>query len=243
MDFIYRIIRRNKKDIGNFEIEAKLGTVVDLNTNCRLQLPVQNECVVLEDSNIRIRFESDMSMEQHRKFNHLLNKAFMESEKPGRVPMKHKHRKEIDRFYEEQTVHQARGRKERIRITTDSESNSVLALVKKERIGDLNILSPRTSHDYRISISVEHPIAALPTNSEMVDERVKDRISYSHQIYQIDLTQVSVRGKVSKHELEIELDSKEVLRQTNLVASGDANDYDIICKSFLDNIRILAREP
>lgn len=44
------------------EIEAKIGQLIDKNTNDRLRLPVMNECVVSHsDPNIRIAFKSSMT--------------------------------------------------------------------------------------------------------------------------------------------------------------------------------------
>lgn len=44
------------------EIEAKIGRLIDRNTNDRLQLPVMNECVISHaDPNLRIAFESSMT--------------------------------------------------------------------------------------------------------------------------------------------------------------------------------------
>ena len=44
------------------EIEAKIGRLIDRNTNDRLQLPVMNECVISHaDPNMRIAFESSMT--------------------------------------------------------------------------------------------------------------------------------------------------------------------------------------
>ena len=44
------------------EIEAKIGQLIDKNTNDRLRLPVLNECVVSHtDPSIRIAFKSSMT--------------------------------------------------------------------------------------------------------------------------------------------------------------------------------------
>ena len=71
-DFMYREVVV-KTDIGVgpaggaanlgaiFEIEAKIGQLIDQNTNDRLALPVLNECVVSHNSNLRFRFESSMT--------------------------------------------------------------------------------------------------------------------------------------------------------------------------------------
>ena len=44
------------------EIEAKIGQLIDRNTNDRLRLPVMTECVVSKDDpNVRINFKSSMT--------------------------------------------------------------------------------------------------------------------------------------------------------------------------------------
>ena len=44
------------------EIEAKIGRLIDKNTNDRLQMPVMNECVISHtDPNLRVAFESSMT--------------------------------------------------------------------------------------------------------------------------------------------------------------------------------------
>lgn len=45
-----------------FEIEAKIGRIIDNNTNDRIRLPVESECVISRsDPNIKTRFESSMT--------------------------------------------------------------------------------------------------------------------------------------------------------------------------------------
>jgi len=96
----------------------------------------------------------------------------------------YQHTRETDRFY---NVNGAK-----IRVTTDQKTGDVLdgRIVEKKRIADLNIYSPNTLLDYRITINVEKPNelpSSLPTF-----ERNKDRMSYTHEIFKFDLTQVKV---------------------------------------------------
>lgn len=72
MDFLYQQIM-SRRDVGVgpaggaaklgaiFEIEAKIGQLIDQNTNERLVLPVLNECVVNHNSNLRVKFQSSMT--------------------------------------------------------------------------------------------------------------------------------------------------------------------------------------
>ena len=72
-DFLFAEVV-NRKDIGTgpagagygsgavLEVEAKLGQLVDKNTNDRLRLPVMTECVISKnDPNLRVMFKSSMT--------------------------------------------------------------------------------------------------------------------------------------------------------------------------------------
>jgi polynucleotide 5'-triphosphatase len=96
-------------------------------------------------------------------------------------------------------------------VTRNEKTGDVVATVKKIRLGNLDIYSPKRAADWRISVNVEvpgaypcsrgapetlflsflsvqHPLGS-PTHS-----RRKDRISYSHEEFVIDLTQVASYG-------------------------------------------------
>lgn len=80
------------------------------------------------------------------------------------------------------------------------------------------------------------------SSSRSKADRNKDRMSYRHLAYQIDLTQVTAtEGGPREHELEIEVSSAEARRQGRLALEGQANQYEELVRGFLDNIRILAR--
>ena len=70
-DFLFAEVV-NRRDIGTgpagsgsgavLEVEAKLGQLVDKNTNDRLRLPVMTECVISKnDPNLRVMFKSSMT--------------------------------------------------------------------------------------------------------------------------------------------------------------------------------------
>lgn len=81
---------------------------------------------------------------------------------------------------------------------------------------------------------------APPTNHSD-HTRYKDRISYTHQLFQIDLTQVSSTGPGSgpfTHELEIEFrDARVLLQEAAREARGEPNQYLEMVQIFLNNIR------
>lgn len=148
--------------------------------------------------------------------NNFLNeavKASMPHSNPGRVPLSYAHKKERDTFYEvppsdlapliRQNLNPRH--KPRVRVTTDQRTGETLAKIVKCRVADLDILSPRTCVDYRISVNLEMsyegdvsqlPVVDSATGGGKARDRNKDRMSYRHLAYQVDLTQVA-RSEVS----------------------------------------------
>ncbi|CCJ30009.1 unnamed protein product [Pneumocystis jirovecii] len=190
------------------EIEVKIGQIVDLMTRERLRLPVltetsMNVCsflkdivdcgyLVIDNNELKIKFESNMTESQHKYFNRFLNSSFEKSQtkiKDGRprTPMKYKHTKEIDRFYSNVSLNH--DFQNRIRVTTEKKTGQVISRLIKTRVASLNIFSPKTLFDWRISINTETPVESQPLGV-LIMERDKDRLSYVHQCCQIDLTQV-----------------------------------------------------
>jgi hypothetical protein len=85
----------------------------------------------------------------------------------------------------------------KLRVTTDQKTGATLARIIKVRVADLDVYSPRTLFDWRISVNLEMnyegDVSDLveSTDSGRKGDRNKDRMSYTHQAYQIDLTQVT----------------------------------------------------
>jgi len=129
---------------------------------------------------------------------------------PNRIPIAYKHTYERDSFFElpssafdllPQTVQRTRNfhHKLKLRVTTDQKTGKVLNKIIKARIADLNIYSPKTRFDWRLSINVEMPYDG-PLEGLMPQgggtggpqgERNKDRLSYKHLAFSVDLTQVT----------------------------------------------------
>lgn len=83
-----------------------------------------------------------------------------------------------------------------------------------------------------------------PAHSQATNTRNKDRISYSHQLFQVDLTQVTTSGGAGgrdgpvSHELEIEFkDAKVLLVEGQKEQRGEENQYLEMVQCFLNNIR------
>ncbi|KAK0665967.1 CYTH-like domain-containing protein [Cercophora samala] len=242
-----------------FEIEAKLGTLIDKGSSERLRLPVHTECVLEEGD--WVKFQSSMSESEHRSFNDYLNEMVKETHvNRTRVPIEYLHRREIDRFIElpreisdrhlPKCVTKLVGRKPpRVRITYEKKTNQVLARIVKARVADTSIHFPRLPLDCRISINLEWtwdgPQQVL---DQLVKEqgggnyqRDKDRLCYKHRFYQVDLTQV-VSPQNKEHELEVELDPAALFDQGRRAREHQPNQYMELVGGLVNNIRVLAHK-
>lgn len=186
-----------------------------------------------------------------------------------RVKIDYQHRYELDTFYPlspseisalplqvQDILKRSPGRQPRVRVTRDQKTGKVIAAVIKARIADLHILSPNTYFDYRVSVNLEAnwsgdvdalvaQAATLPEDTKKEPDRYKDRMSYTHQFCQIDLTQVkphvAAPNTNASHELEVELDSSAVKEQGELVLAKQPNQYSELIGAFLANVRLLVR--
>jgi hypothetical protein len=85
-------------------------------------------------------------------------------------------------------------------VTTDQKTGELLAKIVKCRLADLDVYSPATCVDWRISVNIEINYDGDIRHLQVSDgggargrggaDRIKDRMSYRHLAYQIDLTQV-----------------------------------------------------
>ena len=115
------------------------------------------------------------------------------------TPIDYSHKYLVDTFY---PASENPHNKDKIRVTRDEKSGNVIECMKKIRLGDLNISSPKRAADWRVSVNLEVPVP--PPVGTSTHTRRKDRISYSHEECRIDLTQVTASanglgGPVSVH--------------------------------------------
>jgi hypothetical protein len=125
--------------------------------------------------------------------------------------MSYVHTREVDRFYElsqsgELNLPPAiRGRinprhnRPKVRITTDQKSGREVARIIKIRIADIDVYNPQHHFDWRLSVNLEvdfqgdgRDLVELMEGGRKAPARNKDRLTYQHLAYQIDLTQVTV---------------------------------------------------
>ncbi|KAF2148755.1 mRNA triphosphatase CET1 [Myriangium duriaei CBS 260.36] len=264
---------------GSLEIEAKIGTLVDKNSNDRLNLPVATPCLLEEGfSKSRVRFESFMTENQHKSFNNTINQFIKRSMEGPRVRMGYLHRYEVDSFAplsqigysslpdcakKQLETHKPPGP---LRLRTTHDNNPklrgapgpVLAQIVKLRLADRDIYCPSDAFDVRISINIEidfngrtdvDPASlSVPQSDdrdpERAKQRFKNRLSYTHLTNSIDLTQVTydASGQGDKtHELEVEVDTKALREQAQLLGGGRDNAFEALVEKFWYDTLTLVR--
>ncbi|ORY70358.1 CYTH-like domain-containing protein [Pseudomassariella vexata] len=259
-----------------FEIEAKLGTIIDRDTNFRVDKQAYGEIILEEGS--RVAFRSSMTETQHRKLNEFLNKKVQDSHpanaQGGRpnpnIPIQYKRRRETDRFYELPSLFTGRlphimqqllrtKNHVKARVSYDQKTGDVIAKIVKARVADIHLHLPRMPLDCRISVNLEWdwdgPVEEIEqsqmANRERLPDRNKDRLSYTHGFYQVDLTQVTqnvaavIRGQSrmeKEHELEVEVDSATLIAHGRRVMEGRESKYRELIDGLLNNVRVLASE-
>ena len=182
----------------------------------------------------------------------------------SRLEVKYKHRREVDRFFElpaSQFIQRlphcvasalpSSASTLKARVSYDQATGEVLAKIVKGRVADLNVHFPHLPLDCRISVnlewdwegSVEEITAGHASHRERQPDRHKDRLSYTHGFYQMDLTQVTQgdQGGGKEHELEVELDASVILEHGNLLLKNLPHRFENLVDGFVDNIRVLAR--
>lgn len=245
-DFVHHTIT-TRPDYPNskVEVEAKIGVVLDRTTKQRLALPVCVETILPQDMQ-GVQFESNMTVHQHMHFNKLLNELKERSSQPNypSTPLSYQHLYLVDSFY----PHDGNER-DKIRVTRNERTKEV-ECTRKVRLGDLNVYSPRRQVDWRVSVNLEVPVQH-PVGSAFSTRR-KDRMSYAHEEFLIDLTQVTMTTSPNSppqllHELEVEIARSELLLGT-AARRGDPNvpehersAFDELIRAFVNNARILVR--
>ncbi|EOR01425.1 mRNA-capping enzyme subunit beta [Wallemia ichthyophaga EXF-994] len=178
------------------EVEAKVGRFLDQSAQ-RAGLPVAVETILSNTDGLK--FESNMTEAQHKHYNGILNKRASQLNQNLRSKIDCVHNKEIDSFHSS-----GRG-SGKVRVTRDQGKTDIKEMIEKVRVADLAIYSPKRLFDWRLSINMEVPHNDLPKQDPYY-QRKKDRMSYTQQEMQVDLTQVFARpGEPPTHELELEI--------------------------------------
>lgn len=101
----------------------------------------------------RVRWAQRRSQHQHKHYNNLLNNLMNTSHQSDHPspPLEYSHLHLIDTFYP------VEGQRQKVRVTRDEQSGKVQECMKKIRLGDLNIYSPKRAADWRVSVNLEVP--------------------------------------------------------------------------------------
>jgi polynucleotide 5'-triphosphatase len=200
-----------------------------------------------------------MQPADHQYLNDYLNSVLRNSRTPGRISLDYKHPVVVDSFhtlsaFAKQQIPPAlqryiHAKKEpRLRITYDTKENKVTDRLVKLKVADLHIFNP-ACQDCRISINVELNLnrpdidpQALIAADDAEPSRRKDRMSYRHLAYAIDLTRIDTEGMNPKFELEEECDATLLRQHMQLVREGKKSGFGDIVSGFLDNLVFLMRE-
>lgn len=195
--------------------------------------------------------------------NSYLNTTLTDSMKPGRVPMKYAHPKEVDSFRKLSSMgyqalpqavqrHRKLDRKLNLRTSRVIDTPEIKARIVKVKIDDLHIYNPTGEYDCRISINIEvnlnrpdlHPtdMEEEPSgDAPAPPDRKKDRLSYKHLEYSFDLTKVEQAGMQPKYELELEVNAAALREQMKRMATGEPHAFGDVVSGFVDNATFLMR--
>ncbi|KAK4046454.1 mRNA-capping enzyme subunit beta [Microbotryomycetes sp. JL201] len=226
------------------EIEAKIGTLIMANEkpglSRRIDFPVAIETILVDDS--WTRFDSSMNKFQFQHFQQLLNQVVNESLDPSHTNAKlhYHHFREVDTFYESKTPHPSGQTK--VRVTRDP-NGKVINVIRKLRVADLAVYSPKRMFDWRLSVNVEAHDPEVPTSTPTI-VREKDRRSYTHQVCRVDLTQVETKNRRTPEAFELEVefrDARKLFEEAYKEELGEPNVYLDMVQTFLNSIRMLIR--
>lgn len=205
-----------------------------------------------------------MIQHEHKAMNEFLNTTIRSSLQPGRVPMDYTHPRENDSFLTlspagfsalprafQQRTHRHRDLK--LRTSTDATSGQVTARIVKIDVAHLHIFNPQGDYDARISLNLEAHLLHSPLHLKELTieptaekpappERKKDRLSYKHLAYSVDLTRVDVQGLNAKYELEVEVNAPVLRGQMERGERGEESAFGEVVSGFLDDVVFLMRQ-
>lgn len=222
----------------------------------------ESELQLVSLQSSRCREITDHAKDDFAFLNKMLNATLASSVEPGRQAIKYARRDEIDSFTDlspegieslPQRLQSlaTRGKELRLRTTRAEKSGEVIACIVKVPIDHRQIFNPY-GYACRISINVEvdfmqaniKPMTIAPTIEKPAQpDRKKHRLSYTHlDTYSIDLTTVHISALAPKYELEVEVDSKRLLQQMDLMLGGQSqNAFGDVVSGFMDNTQFLMR--
>ncbi len=116
--------------------------------------------------------------------------------------------------------------------------------IQKTKLQSIDFLCPHNTWDFRITVSEEKVVDMPDSSYHVTHERSKDRLSYSFDIYQIDITVVKDRrihngtfGEYNQptYEVEMECSTDAFLKEKKLMMEKSNNNFTGMCKSKENN--------
>lgn len=119
--------------------------------DCRFESNMSVVSSIIECKSIRL---ISNRKNQHRHFNTRLNELKTSSAQTSHpaAPLGYKHLYLVDSFYPSDDL-----RGEKIRVTREEKTGVVTQCVRKIRLGNLDIYSPKRAADWRVSVNLEVP--------------------------------------------------------------------------------------
>jgi polynucleotide 5'-triphosphatase len=240
----------------NIEIEGKIGKIVDRHTQVPFsdtmsQLQLRSETVLVH-RHPNSEFISTLSKETFQQLNSILNKRYEvlkeAQQKQGyKGPViQYERVVEADRFYKDKNS------PEWIRVSIDPETEEKKRAIRKTRLQNIDFFCPHRRWDFRVTISEEQELP-IPGDEELpVRERRKDRLSYTFDMWRIDITVVRKSNMnnygvpfgdyIETYEVEMECNTDVMLEHRQLWLDKQPNQFLHFTKSLLKNMRTLNKQ-
>lgn len=212
------------------ELEFKFGKLLSRQGKARLMLPVSTEAVV--DPSYARNSTSFHSEVEETVFKHL--EGLLDGLGGPAVPQDLSRTENVGR----DEIHSGD-----IRVSYDG-NNNVIAVIHKQRLGDLFLVQPQSAIDMRVTLSVEHPENLPEPLGPAHHTRHKSRLSWTTDGLRVDLTAVQTGNSRTK-EAEVEVDSRRLIStyDEHLKGSQDGLDKFLeVVRFALDSCRFLTRQ-
>ena len=202
----------------DIEIEAKLGTVIDLSTRERAVLPgcATAACLQAEVNNV-LRFESKVSFDAFKRLNEVLNRTVASAVRHRGPLVRHSRSRQTDLrfssgYRETRPWSRSEGEAESGTNATQGNDKTPASFMFKTRLETLHILFPSHPYDVRVNAAREQQLTPAEAvrlgdaRGVLESERLKDRLSYRCGELSIDITVVHLpRESLMTYEVEVEL--------------------------------------
>jgi len=237
-------------DGENVEVEVRLGRMVDPSTQDRLRWPLRTP-TVLESAVALHRFESEISPEAYDRVYQYLNARFQEAQRLTRGSPHISYRKSLeqDNFYTTEGG--------AVRVTVDpADPTKPLRSLRKERKQNVDMfMGLDAAWDIRLTRAEEYSVPP-PVNCKCAHARVKERRTYTFDLWKMELTKVrqyrdvkptgelydaSAPSKIT-HEVELELDVPALQAERQRMAAGHPSTFPLLVAMAVQYIHGLVAE-